>query len=138
MYVKITSTGDIMSNKYLEKIAGVYSGVIKPVASIATSAIKMVGKDIGNSVHSAMGGAFKDEAVAKGFTNQNKLRSITNSDSFQKATNQSIKSGKLDELQGDKNKGIIKTIGYGTAGIVGTNKLLNHIQERRQQKEYYQ
>ena len=61
-----------MSNRYLTKIAGlnIMDNVIKPVGSL----IGNVAKDVGNSFHQALGGGYRDAAVAAGVKNQNALR----------------------------------------------------------------
>lgn len=144
-------------NKYLTKISGIVSGtyhrVLKPVAGVAGDILK----DIGHSYHSALGGDFRDAAVnLHGITHQPTLRAIHDQKSyiehvharsplqkgglFKKAIprdiHQLIEEAKA--LQSDKNKGIIKAIGYTGVGIYGSNKVLNKVREYRDSRDQQQ
>lgn len=144
-----------MSNKYLVKLAslGIISNIVKPVLSIGKGIIK----DIGTSAHKAIGGGFRDAAVAKGVTNQSILRGISDPRSFLKATKpkdlplashikgdtrsistKGSRKNEINNLIADRKKSIMKTVGYGGAAIYGGNKILDKIKERNEQQQYYQ
>jgi hypothetical protein len=148
-----------MTNIYLEKISGLFGNILRAGGSI----VKDVGKDIGHSVHLATGGGFRDAAYASGVKDMDELRHVHDVKSYRDATEgmpsktwNKVDNGKfkmtpgphlsptpeqakkLQDLTTGKTKGIIKTVGYGTAVVYGGNKILNKIKENNENKEYYQ
>lgn len=128
-----------MENKYLNKIAGVISSVVQPLLGIG----KGIAKDVGQSAKTALGGGYREAAIAKGITNQHTLRGIKTPGSFLNATHPvgpptAETSNQIKSLQKDKSKAIMKSVGYGGAAIYGSNKILNKIKERNEQPQYYQ
>jgi hypothetical protein len=136
-----------MSNKYLEKISGIISSIIKPVFGAAKDTMGAVGKDAFQSAHKAFGGGYRDLAVSKGITSQNTLRGISNPRSYLKAmrtekgsdfmsaANKPQRQAEIKNLQTDRNKSIVKSVAYGGAAAIGTNKLMNSV--KPQEPTYY-
>lgn len=132
-----------MSNKYLVKISGLIGNVVKPVFGVAKDVVKSVAKDVGHSAHTALGGGYRDAAVAKGIKNQKDLRAIKDPKSYLKATKprgdvagKGARKDEINRLQSEKKKAIVKTVGYGAAGAYGGNKILNKI-KGNDQPQYY-
>ena len=122
------------------------SNVIKPVFGAAKDVVKGVAKDVGQSAHKALGGGFRDAAVAKGITNQRTLRGIKDPRSFLKETKPKAKPSifrtpgdplpvatkgsrklEINKLQDEKKKAIVKTIGYGAGGVYAAGKIKDKI-----------
>ena len=55
-----------MANKYLEKLAGIMTHIVKPVYGAVKDVVGAIGKDALTSAHKAVGGGFRDLAVSKG------------------------------------------------------------------------
>ena len=139
-----------MTNKYLTKISGMFGSVLKAGAGLVADAAKGVGKDI----HLAVGGGYRDAAVAKGITSQNTLRGINTPKSYLQATRPKLdnqlkqvssdystravgadpsnvgkdaRKSEINGLQQERSKAILKTVGYTAAAAVGVNKIGNKI-----------
>jgi hypothetical protein len=136
-----------MKNKYLTKIASnIVSNIVKPVYGAAKDIVKGVAHEVGSSAHKALGGGFRDAAVAKGITNQKALRDIHDPRSYLKATRpkggisetstKGTRKAEIKNLQSERNKSIVKTIGYGTAGAIGASKLKDKV-TGQSEPQYY-
>ena len=115
------------------------SSIVQPLVGIG----KGVAKDVGQSAKTALGGGYREAAIAKGITNQHTLRGIKTPSSFLDATHPTgpptlETSNQINSLQKDKSKAIMKSVGYGAATVYGGNKILNKIKERNEQPQYYQ
>ena len=139
-----------MTNKYLTKISGVFGSTLKAGVGLVADVAKGVGKD----VHLAVGGGYRDAAAAKGITSQNTLRGISNSKSYLQATKPKLdnrlkqissdyytravgadpsnvgkdaRKSEVKGLQQERNKAILKTVGYTAVGAVGAGKVIDKI-----------
>lgn len=120
-----------MTNKYLEKIAvlSTIKAGAKALGGIAKDAVK----GVGNDVHVALGGGFRQSAVEHGVMSQNTLREISGKESYQKVFPKASPEA-VNALQNEKNKAIIKTVGYATAAGYAGKKALS---SSNQQPQYY-
>jgi regulator of protease activity HflC (stomatin/prohibitin superfamily) len=140
-----------MNNKYLEKIAGAPSASLgRSIANGVGHVAKAVGgvaKDImhdaGHSVSTALGGGLANAAhkLDTGLS-QASLRKATTPGGFAKAVKGVTKSpqerrGLIEGLQKDRNKAIVKSVGYVGGTALAGNKILNKVKENNQQ-QYYQ
>ena len=136
-----------MSNKYLEKIA-----IIKPLwrtAKATSGAIGSIGKDVakdvGHSVMTAGGSGFRDAAKKLNpKISQKNLRAVGSAGEFAKANRKNFANkAELHKavrgLQAEKNKGIVKSVGYTGAAYYGGNKILDKINQNNnsQYPQYY-
>lgn len=126
-------------NKYLEKIAA------NPLWEAAKATAGVGGdilKDVGRSVHHAVGGGYREGLVSRGIKNQEILRGVSSPEEYTKVIRSKglvePSESELKNLKNIQNKGIVKSLGYGGAALYGSNKLLNKIKERNQQQYYYQ
>lgn len=136
-----------MRNKYLTKIASnIMSNIIKPVFGAAKDIVGAVARDAGTSAHKALGGGYRDAAVAKGITSQKTLRGISDPKSFLKATRpkggtsatstKASRKSEIKDLQSEKKKAIVKTIGYTGAGLYGASKIKDKITGQNEPQYY--
>ena len=136
-----------MKNKYLIKIASnIVSNIIKPVYGATKDIVKGVAKEVGVSAHKALGGGYRDAAVAKGITKQKTLRDIHDPRSYLKATRpkggtsptstKGTRKAEIKHLQEEQKKAIVKTVGYGVAGTYGTGKLKDKL-TGQDEPQYY-
>lgn len=134
-----------MTNKYLTKIAGLppVGGILKSVHKNVLKPAIGVGKDLGNAigrdVHTALGGGYRDVANFHGITSQKGLRDVKDAKSLSKALEskgKTISDEHLDTLHNNRNKAIIKSVGYAGAAAYGGNKILDKVKERNQQQYY--
>lgn len=132
------------------------SNIVRPVVGAAADVVKSVAKDVGHSAHIALGGGYRDAAVAKGVKSQYILRGIKDPKSLVKATRpkgsplasrlpnvaqpvetKAARRTEINNLQKERKKAIVKTIGYGAAGTYGAVKVKDKITGSDEPQQYY-
>jgi hypothetical protein len=130
-------------NRYLEKISGSTSSLVGSGIRAIGGVVKDVARDAGSSISTALGGGYANAAhkLDKGLS-QATLRKAINPKGFARATRNVLKTPSerrtaIEGLQKDRNKAIVKSVGYVGGAALAGNKILNKVKENNQQ-QYYQ